>query len=196
VEGIALRGESVVAASPVKTCARCKEAKPISDFTRDSTRPDKLNRYCRVCRANAAREYTARNKAKLKAAAAAYYLANTAKVEARIRRWRLANAEDVKAQRDANNRRHAAEARARGDSLKTPCVLCGDNYLPAIDFHHLDPATKAGQPSDLRRRRAGALEAEVENCICLCANCHRKFHGGHPETVELVDALRRMTEEG
>ncbi|AYN57788.1 hypothetical protein PBI_DRMANHATTAN_70 [Arthrobacter phage DrManhattan] len=32
-----------------KTCDRCREFKPMSAFSRDSSRPDGLRRYCRAC---------------------------------------------------------------------------------------------------------------------------------------------------
>ncbi|WGH21139.1 hypothetical protein SEA_CASSIA_66 [Arthrobacter phage Cassia] len=38
-----------------KTCDRCRETKPLSAFSKDSSRPDGLMRYCRACRSAAYR---------------------------------------------------------------------------------------------------------------------------------------------
>jgi len=61
------------------------------------------------------------------------------------------------------------------------CWACGyDRYLGALDFHHLDPATKsfglaAGQ--GLARSKA-VLIAEAEKCALLCRVCHAEVEGG------------------
>jgi hypothetical protein len=64
------------------------------------------------------------------------------------------------------------------NSLKTPCVKCGEPEKACIDFHHLDPSTKdftIGKATFSNKER---LRKEVEKCVCLCANCHRKVHAG------------------
>ncbi|WNN94024.1 HNH endonuclease [Arthrobacter phage Nitro] len=38
-----------------KKCDRCREFKPMSAFSKDSSRPDGLMRYCRACRSAAYR---------------------------------------------------------------------------------------------------------------------------------------------
>jgi transposase-like protein len=60
------------------------------------------------------------------------------------------------------------------------CSLCGyDRYLGALEFHHLDPATKDFNLS-LRgvTRSMERLRAEVRKCVLLCANCHAEVEGG------------------
>jgi hypothetical protein len=60
------------------------------------------------------------------------------------------------------------------------CALCGyDRYPGALQFHHLDPATKAfslgmrGIARSLERCRE-----EARKCVLLCANCHAEVEGG------------------
>jgi hypothetical protein len=62
---------------------------------------------------------------------------------------------------------------------KLSCAHCGESDPKCIDFHHVDASKKrkgisamstAGGWSDETLRR------EVEKCISLCANCHRKVH--------------------
>jgi transposase len=60
------------------------------------------------------------------------------------------------------------------------CVLCGyDRHVGALQFHHLDPATKAfglglrGVARSLERCRA-----EARKCVLLCANCHAEVEAG------------------
>jgi hypothetical protein len=63
------------------------------------------------------------------------------------------------------------------DSFKTPCVKCGEPEKACIDFHHLDPNTKDFTIAKAQFNRE-RIKQEVEKCVCLCANCHRKLHAG------------------
>ena len=73
------------------------------------------------------------------------------------------------------------EQRDKIRSLKTPCLICGEDDPIVIDFHHLDPNEK-----ELSLNQAGAsmnkILKEIDKCVCLCANCHRRVHAG---TVEI-----------
>lgn len=69
------------------------------------------------------------------------------------------------------------------------CVLCGyERYAGALQFHHLDPATKEfslgaeGVTRSLDRARA-----EAAKCVLLCATCHAEVEGG----VAVIDATMR-----
>ena len=79
---------------------------------------------------------------------------------------------------------HKEEAKAKNllyaakiESLKTPCVKCGEDRLYVIDFHHVDPAKKE---FNIHRKKAAknfsSIEEEAKKCICLCRNCHMEFH--------------------
>jgi transposase len=60
------------------------------------------------------------------------------------------------------------------------CVACGyDEYLGALQFHHLDPTQKR-----LTINCSGAtlslatMRAEAAKCVLLCANCHAEIESG------------------
>jgi hypothetical protein len=57
------------------------------------------------------------------------------------------------------------------------CTSCGENHPATLDFHHLDGSEKEFNVS----RMIGELSkesilVEVEKCVVLCSNCHRKEH--------------------
>ena len=57
------------------------------------------------------------------------------------------------------------------------CSSCGGEFDPCIyDFHHTDPTTKEGKPSELLSRSWPTALKELDKCILLCANCHRLAH--------------------
>ena len=63
-------------------------------------------------------------------------------------------------------------------SLKKPCIVCGESEPVVIDFHHLDGEDKdftIGKHWGLNKE---TLQKEIDKCVCLCANCHRKVHAG------------------
>ena len=60
---------------------------------------------------------------------------------------------------------------------KHSCERCGENDTIVLEWHHKDPSKKDMGVSDMlsRRGRKTILE-EIEKCVCLCANCHRRLH--------------------
>lgn len=60
------------------------------------------------------------------------------------------------------------------------CEKCGYNeYIYALDFHHLDPNEKEiGISEEFTRNKkiTDKLLEEMGKCIMLCSNCHRVFH--------------------
>lgn len=59
-----------------------------------------------------------------------------------------------------------------------PCVNCGEDDPVCLDFHHLDPSEKDfGIGQEIRRNWDNIL-TEINKCVVLCSNCHRKVHAG------------------
>ncbi len=60
------------------------------------------------------------------------------------------------------------------------CVICGyERYLGALQFHHLDPATKAfGLGLRGIARSLARCREEAAKCMLLCANCHAEVEAG------------------
>lgn len=61
---------------------------------------------------------------------------------------------------------------------KYGCFVCEENEPCCLDFHHLDPSTKKFNISVSYRRSTKKFLDELDKCIVLCANCHRKLHAG------------------
>jgi hypothetical protein len=58
------------------------------------------------------------------------------------------------------------------------CCECKEDSLVALDFHHLDPEAKEFSISDVRFYKMNDdIKKELDKCILLCSNCHRKEHG-------------------
>ena len=67
------------------------------------------------------------------------------------------------------------------------CVSCNEKDWRCLDFHHTDPSKKSQHISRLVHFHHASIKKileEIEKCIVLCANCHRK------RTVEREDIPR------
>jgi len=67
------------------------------------------------------------------------------------------------------------------------CQACGFNkYNGALEFHHVDPATKEETITRLMRHPSSPeILLELEKCVLVCSNCHKMIHAGVIECPEL-----------
>ena len=64
------------------------------------------------------------------------------------------------------------------------CTICGyNNYVGALEFHHLDPEKKDPSWNRMKMRTFEAIKHELDKCILLCSNCHRETHAGFHSTA-------------
>ena len=58
------------------------------------------------------------------------------------------------------------------------CEFCGENHPATLDFHHRDKNEKKIIVSSAVGRGWGieSIQQEIDKCIVLCSNCHRKLH--------------------
>lgn len=72
--------------------------------------------------------------------------------------------------------RERQRARLRELKESTPCSRCGE-YFPyyVTDYHHRDPADKSFKISVANQSNMAwdRVQAEIDKCDLLCANCHR-----------------------
>lgn len=65
------------------------------------------------------------------------------------------------------------------DYMGGKCVRCGYNKCQnALDIHHRDPSKKDLNFRKLKLKINDDLKKELENCILVCATCHREIHAG------------------
>jgi len=60
------------------------------------------------------------------------------------------------------------------------CINCGEKTAVCLDFHHLDGNDKDRSLSLSIKWGWGKdrIMKEIDKCIVLCSNCHRKLHAG------------------
>lgn len=124
--------------------------------------PKSQKRCCRICQSNRNRRTFLED-----------VEGNRVKNRLHMKEWRAANKK--------RDRQNWTELRKRKkewlDSIKTPCVKCGEADIACLDFHHRDSSKKDATVSiavahwSIRR-----LQTEIAKCDMLCSNCHRKLH--------------------
>lgn len=73
------------------------------------------------------------------------------------------------------------------NSLKTPCIICGESEPVCIDWHHIDPSTKSFTIGANFSKARNLILEEIQKCVCLCANCHRKVHNGKLKLSDYIN---------
>lgn len=65
------------------------------------------------------------------------------------------------------------------------CTICGEGRPPALDFHHMGNKEMSVSEMVNNGYSKASIREEIERCITLCANCHRREHheGPDPKTL-------------
>jgi hypothetical protein len=83
--------------------------------------------------------------------------------------------------RAEEKRQRRAERRDWARAIKEDegCHLCDEDVGVALDWHHI-AANKDGNIGEMASKGASKerLRKEMEKCVVLCANCHRKVEHG------------------
>lgn len=58
--------------------------------------------------------------------------------------------------------------------FKDKCICCGESDVACLDFHHLND--KYESLSHMNSHSTDTINKEINKCVILCANCHRKLH--------------------
>ena len=134
----------------MRKCNVCLKDKEETEFYTEVRRLDKLSPDCKLCRRESAKESYRRNPDKTKL--------RSSRARKGIRARRKALFDEIK--------------------LKYGCRLCPVRDLEVLDFHHYDPKLKRQPVMRIADKGIKMVIDEVNKCVILCANCHRKVHAG------------------
>ena len=74
--------------------------------------------------------------------------------------------------------------------MEKGCSVCGYNEIPqALECDHIDRSKKKFGMNKAYKYKWSTIMEELEKCVILCANCHRK------KTVEDKDYLNNVNKE-
>jgi hypothetical protein len=91
---------------------------------------------------------------------------------------------------DTRNRRHDNKDWINSLKEGRPCADCGGLFPPVcMDFDHLDASTKVMNIALMTRSVMSreAIQAEIDKCELVCANCHRLRTQSRGQTFQRRD---------
>ena len=132
-----------------KICSKCSRALPIDQFAWKSKSKGVRQSRCKQC-------YSAYNRA--------YY----------------ANGENEKQKKRTIDYARSLRDRFREWKSTQCCRVCGESATECLDLHHTDPSQKDDEIAKIISNTGSwkRIEAEIEKCVVVYANCHRKIHSG------------------
>ena len=73
------------------------------------------------------------------------------------------------------------------------CQVCGySKYQGALDLHHLNPKEKSFSIGDKGYTRSWErVQAELDKCVLVCANCHRELEAGITQLPGVIQVEER-----
>ena len=165
-----------------KYCYDCKQSLPLDMFYKNKHTKDGLQSLCKKCSYLRMRKYQQSHPEKVQ--------------EYSKRHWNKYRDEKIKGERIRMDNRQKFL-----DTLKTPCVKCGENRVYVIQFHHKDHNLKTfsiGEGANYHKSKEDVIN-EAKKCVCLCANCHKEYHylyGIRPERpVETLEEYLKRGDE-
>jgi len=129
----------------MKTCYRCEESKPLSEYSlRDKAR-QVLHNVCKDCHRKYRREHYLKNRQK--------YIDKAVQTNKRtINRNRPYIVEWLKSH---------------------PCVDCGESDIEVLQFDHVEPLrSRNGRVNNYKTYSLARIQQEIAKCEVRCANCH------------------------
>lgn len=138
----------------MKICTTCNISKPIEDYIWKNIKKGKKHSKCKDCM----KEYRKN-----------YY----------------DNGENIKQRQRVKNRKRNINDIYKEWKSKQFCRVCKEDSIECLDLHHLDPSKKEYFISKvLLTASKTKIQKEIDKCIVLCSNCHRKVHSGRIKLTE------------
>lgn len=124
------------------------------------------------------KEYYNTHKEEIKIKAAKRYALNKEESNLYSKQYRLDNLQRLR------KYDHERKIKSYYDSVdyinkllgSSKCCHCGDNNPIHLVFHHTNPLEKDNSVANFKHWGINKIKKEIEKCIILCDNCHRKLH--------------------
>lgn len=139
-----------------KKCKKCGQEKPLSDFNKKN---NKTQFACKICHNEIAKSWYAKKKTNNFIKTTLY---------------------------ERNNKRERYLQKLV-DSIKEKlkCQICSEPDPCCLDFHHKTNEKGRNVSAWVSAKSLNNIINEIQKCVCVCANCHRKIHAKKIECPSL-----------
>jgi len=156
-----------------KICKICNVEKILNDFPYSNKELNLYRTECKECYSNKRKQKREQNLDNAREYGRNNYKKNKENVINSVKEYRLNNKEKTKIW--SKNYRLRENKKWEDFKNTLECEHCGENDGCCLEFHHINPENKLGVISKLRFFKY-KLQEELNKCIVLCSNCHRKLH--------------------
>ncbi len=160
----------------MKTCKTCQKDKPLDEFPLQNVKLEIYRANCKICYAAIRKNHRENNPAvieKQREQNLNNYYKNKETCIKRITEYNKNNKDKVKVWQTKSRLKTQKEWAAWKNTLE--CSKCGEDDGACLDFHHVNQEDKKYVIAKIKFFKKKLIE-ELEKCIVLCANCHRKHH--------------------
>lgn len=141
----------------LKTCSECKKEKELTAFSFKDLLKRTRAHICRTCQLEVSKAHYRKNKENYKRRAVAFNQIATKRNKENVLNYLRVH----------------------------PCTHCGEKDPIVLDFHHLkDKEHNVSAMISSNGMRWETIEKEIDKCIVLCANCHRRVTAKEQNTAK------------
>ena len=142
----------------MKKCTKCKKLKEFTEFVKSKPCKDGYHAWCKRCMCSAKKKYYRKHRKRLN------------------KKRRLDYKKSPKKYMEYNKKAKLKKRKWINDyKSRQGCSKCPEKDPRCLDFHHIDPTTKSFVIGERIKLALATIQEEVQKCIVLCANCHRKL---------------------
>jgi len=134
-----------------KQCRKCGQTKSLDEFHKKQGNKDGRHSYCKVCAIKGAKKDYRNRKDVILPRANKFY----------------------------KTKRQQFQAAVNELKANLTCCMCPESEPCCLDFHHTIKEEKEGCVARfVLSKSASKVVNEINKCVCVCSNCHRKIHAG------------------
>ena len=131
-----------------KVCSKCKTQKDYAEYHKYSRNKDGIQNVCKICN-----------------------------IEYRKHYYKTHPGEKEKTYIQNEVKRKNMQSFFNKVKSENKCCFCSEDNPICLDFHHL--FDKLDGVSELINKHSfKKAKLEIQKCVVVCANCHRKIHAG------------------
>ncbi len=152
-----------------KKCGNCLEYKPINEF---GIKGNHFQQNCKICANDIAKKWYANRK-------------------------NDPNTKNLIYKRN-KKKEHYLKLLTNEIKAKLGCAICIEKDPCCLDFHHKNKNKDRNVSDWVRLKNKNKVISEIQKCICVCSNCHRKIHANKincPHIQFQEQELKKIIEE-
>ena len=145
----------------MKTCTKCNEKKPLSEFYKQKSNKDGLKYHCKICAKFSANEWYYNNSEKAKQTRAQYHINNRDKIKEKSKLWMENNKEKNKATKQKWNKNNLEKIRESSKRYREKNPLKMMEFRSLYAKNNKEKVKESRKSYELRNKEALKEKAKI-----------------------------------